>query len=177
MTFDVLILHMDLNELWIGDQVKIISLQQQATFEGINDEGKAKLKVATEYTFVDADDVELMTEEELAKTAPSEIEETPQQKKLPTEKFEPTIDLHIEALHPDHKSLAPEMILPYQIKKCKEHVEKAIRLFAPSMVIIHGKGTGLLRQEVAHLLRNYKEVLHAVPLSDGGAWEVYMQYR
>ena len=68
------------------------------------------------------------------------------------------------------------MILSYQIKKCKEHVEQAISLYAGSIVIIHGKGTGLLRQEVAHLLRNYKEVLHAVPLSDGGALEVYLQY-
>lgn len=168
---------MDLDELWIGDQVLIKSLKQKAIFEGINDEGLAKLKIATEYTFVEATDIELLSEDEIAKAEPTDIDEAPPQKKHITEKFEPRIDLHIETLHPDPKSLSPEMILPYQIKKCKEHVEKAIRLFAPSMVIIHGKGTGLLRQEVAHLLRNYKEVLHAVPLSDGGALEVYMQYR
>ncbi len=176
MVLDVLILHMDLDELWIGDHVMIISLQKKAIFEGINDQGLAKLKIDTDYAFVEASDIVLLSEEEIEQSsAPTAVEETPQ-KKMVDEKFDPKIDLHIETLHPDHKSLAPEMILAYQIKKCKEHIEKAIRLYAPSMVIIHGKGTGLLRQEVAHLLRNYKEVLHAVPLSDGGALEVYLQY-
>ena len=66
MPFDVLILCMDLDELWIGDQVMIISLKQRAIFEGIDDNGLAKLKVGTDYTFVDGKDIQLISEEELA---------------------------------------------------------------------------------------------------------------
>lgn len=172
----VLILYMDLDELWIGDQVLIISLQQNAIYEGKDANGLAKIKIGTEISFVEANDIRLLTEEEQEEETPVEEIITKRKNTLTKEKFEPTIDLHIESLHPDHKSLTPEMILPYQINKCKAHVEKAISLYAPTIVIIHGKGTGLLRQEVAHLLRNYKEVQHAVPLSDGGALEVYMRY-
>ncbi len=69
-----------------------------------------------------------------------------------------TLDLH--TFHPrDVKELVPEYLL-----LCRERGILQVR-------IIHGKGTGTLRQTVAALIERMPEVIHAAPGGDeGGGW-------
>lgn len=54
---------MDLNELWIGDVVEILSSGKTGKFEGIAPDGKAKIKIGKEYLMVIANDLALYVEE------------------------------------------------------------------------------------------------------------------
>ncbi|MCB0706780.1 MAG: Smr/MutS family protein [Saprospiraceae bacterium] len=81
--------------------------------------------------------------------------------------FVPEIDLHIEALHPNPKSLNKNDILRYQLQQFDAFMEKAIRLGVDRVFIIHGIGKGKLRDAIfTRLLKNtdistFKNEYHA----------------
>lgn len=64
------------------------------------------------------------------------------------------IDLHIEELVEDHSNMTNFEILQRQMQTCRMFVEKAVRLKAKKVILIHGKGEGVLREEIyAYLVR------------------------
>ncbi len=69
------------------------------------------------------------------------------------------IDLHIEALHDSPGKLSAGEILQIQMRACDQFLEKAVRLGVPKVYIIHGVGTGRLKDSVAARLRRNTEVL------------------
>lgn len=72
--------------------------------------------------------------------------------------FIPEIDLHIENLINGHARLDKGEILRIQMLHFQRFLEKAIRLGAPRVFIIHGVGEGKLRESIAIRLRENPEV-------------------
>ena len=66
------------------------------------------------------------------------------------------IDLHIERLVENHRNLSNYEIVQIQIRHCEFTIEKAIKNNVSRLVVIHGKGEGVLKEEVRQLLKKYK---------------------
>jgi len=74
--------------------------------------------------------------------------------------FKNELDLHIQELHSDHKSLSPAESLQLQLQAFENYLQRAINVGIPSVFIIHGLGTGRLRDRIAARLRRSENVLH-----------------
>ncbi len=92
--------------------------------------------------------------------------------------FQDEIDLHIEMLTANHKTLQPAEMLQLQLQVFEEYLDQAIRLGLPKVHIIHGLGKGRLRSEIKRKLdRNPYVRMHANlhhPKYGFGATEVYL---
>jgi Smr domain len=90
------------------------------------------------------------------------------------------VDLHIEKLTDSFKHLSNFEILTIQLKEFEKYFELAVLHFQPSLTIIHGVGTGKLRDEIHALLRLKKEVKSFInqytPSYGYGATEIYFGY-
>lgn len=90
------------------------------------------------------------------------------------------VDLHIEKLVNDWKSLSNAEILNIQLKEFEKWYELALAHHQPQLIVIHGVGTGRLRDEIHDILRLKKEVKSFVnqyhPSYGYGATEIYFQY-
>ncbi len=91
------------------------------------------------------------------------------------------IDLHIENLLKSHSNMTNHEILTKQMESCRRFVSRAIQENWAKVVLIHGKGEGVLKSEIFSYLnklrfeQDYKLVYHDAPFSEygyGGATEV-----
>ncbi|MFM8362154.1 MAG: Smr/MutS family protein [Haliscomenobacter sp.] len=73
--------------------------------------------------------------------------------------FLPELDLHAEKLVPDPSRLNNAQILQLQLKVFEEYIEKAHRLGFERVFIIHGLGTGRLKDAIASRLLRMPEVV------------------
>jgi len=64
------------------------------------------------------------------------------------------VDLHIHELIDNSAGLSNKEILDIQLEKVKNEMQSAIRSRAKRIVFIHGVGQGVLKQEVAKLLKS-----------------------
>ena len=80
------------------------------------------------------------------------------------------VDLHIESLTKTYHYMDNLEILQTQLNECHNKIDKALHSNYQKLIIVHGIGTGVLRNEVHNLLNNYK--LRYYLLKDGGATEV-----
>ncbi|MEL6986657.1 MAG: Smr/MutS family protein [Bacteroidota bacterium] len=146
---------MDLKELWIGDKVYVKSFKANGIWEGLDASGKAKVKFKSKVFLIDLIEIKEAIEEteELIDII---IEKNPIQKIDPL-RFENSIDLHIAKLNPDIEHQLPELILNFQLSACKNYIEKAVSINKSNFTIVHGKGKGVLKQEVLHLLKSFPQ--------------------
>jgi hypothetical protein len=90
------------------------------------------------------------------------------------------IDLHIEKLSDDWKHLSNYEILSLQLKTFEKYYQLSVIHHQPSLIVIHGVGEGVLRDEIHELLRLKKEVKSYVnqyhPAYGFGATEIFFQY-
>jgi hypothetical protein len=90
------------------------------------------------------------------------------------------VDLHIEKLTDDWKSMDNLEKLTIQLKTFEKYLELAIAHHQNSLIAIHGVGSGKLRDEIHEILRLKKEVKTFVnryhPAYGYGATEIYFQY-
>jgi hypothetical protein len=90
------------------------------------------------------------------------------------------IDLHIEKLQESWQRLTNAEILDIQIKEFEKWYELAVAHSQSQLIVIHGVGSGRLRDEIHDLLRLKKEVKSFVnqfhPSFGYGATEIYFQY-
>jgi hypothetical protein len=90
------------------------------------------------------------------------------------------LDLHIEKLTPDWESLDNFEMLTLQLKTFEKYFDLALAHHLPSMIVIHGVGSGKLRDEIHELLRLRKEVKSFInqyhPAYGYGATEIFFQY-
>lgn len=91
------------------------------------------------------------------------------------------VDLHIEKLTDSWKHLSNFEILSQQLKTFEKYYELALMHRQPVLTIIHGVGTGKLRDEIHEILRLKKEVSSFVNqyshLYGYGATEIYFNYK
>ncbi|AEV97302.1 hypothetical protein A4D02_16960 [Niastella koreensis] len=90
------------------------------------------------------------------------------------------LDLHIEALTPAWESMSNLEILSLQLKTFEKYFDLAIVHHLPWMIVIHGVGTGKLRDEIHEIIRLRKEVKSFAnryhPAYGYGATEIYFGY-
>lgn len=65
------------------------------------------------------------------------------------------IDLHIEVLVDKHSHLSNFEIVQIQMQKCRSAVQTAIEYKTKKLILIHGKGEGVLKSEIRHYLNQF----------------------
>ena len=65
------------------------------------------------------------------------------------------VDLHIEELVDDHRGWSNAEILTYQLEKFEKVLNKAFQIGTKKIVVIHGRGDGVLRYEIRRKLQDY----------------------
>ncbi|MBP7409576.1 MAG: Smr/MutS family protein [Flavobacteriales bacterium] len=68
------------------------------------------------------------------------------------------VDLHLHELVEDESHLSPEERLSYQLAYFERALEAAIRDGKRKLIVIHGVGEGVLREEVRRTLQYYQGV-------------------
>lgn len=90
------------------------------------------------------------------------------------------IDLHIEKLVDDHEGMSNLEIIGIQLSEFEKWFELAIAHRQPSLIVIHGVGSGRLREEIHDILKVKREVKRFVnqydPRFGHGATEIIFQY-
>lgn len=90
------------------------------------------------------------------------------------------IDLHIEKLSDDWQHLGNYEILSLQLRTFEKYYELALAHHQPTLIVVHGVGSGKLRDEIHDILRLKKEVKSFVnqydPRFGYGATEISFQY-
>ena len=88
------------------------------------------------------------------------------------------IDLHADKLSDQHDRLSPVQILDMQLKAFEKFYEEALAHKLTDITVIHGIGTGKLKDEIHELLRHKKDVKSFVNrlhhLYGYGATEIYI---
>jgi len=163
------------NDLWIGDLVWSDSFQRNVKWEGMAGNNSAQVQFLGVVRTVPLSD--LSVAHEVPKKEHPLLEDNPPKStphQLPPKST--SIDLHIEILNPDIQHERAEVILEHQLKMCRKFIEDAILRRQSIITIIHGKGEGILRLEVANLLKDYKEFHYSIPTNNNGASEVWLRY-
>jgi hypothetical protein len=70
------------------------------------------------------------------------------------------IDLHIEELIEDHRNMTNHEILTKQMNVCRGFIQNAIQKGLPRVVLIHGKGEGVLKAEIHSFLNKLRHHNH-----------------
>ena len=90
------------------------------------------------------------------------------------------VDLHIEKLSNSWNSMSNFEILTMQLGEFEKWMHLAIVHRQPNLIVIHGVGTGKLREEIHDLLKTRKEVKNFYnqydPRFGYGATEIFFQY-
>ncbi len=90
------------------------------------------------------------------------------------------VDLHIEKLSDNWKHLSNFEILTIQLKEFEKFYELAVAHYQPTLTVIHGVGTGRLREEIHGILNTKREVksfINQYTAAYGyGATEIYLKY-
>ena len=90
------------------------------------------------------------------------------------------VDLHIEKLSDNWKHLSNFEILTIQLNEFQKCYDLSVAHKQPTLVMIHGVGTGKLRDEIHDLLKTKKEVKTFInqydPRFGYGATEIFFQY-
>ena len=90
------------------------------------------------------------------------------------------VDLHIEKLTDSWQGMSNLQILTIQLKTFEKYYDLAIAHLQPSLIVIHGVGSGRLRDDIHELLKYREEVKTFVnqydPRFGYGATEIYFEY-
>jgi len=90
------------------------------------------------------------------------------------------VDLHIEKITDDWTGLNNHEIVTLQLKTFEKYYDLAVAHMQPSLIVIHGVGTGRLREEIHEQLKHRKEVKTFVnqyhPAFGYGATEIFFEY-
>ena len=72
---------------------------------------------------------------------------------------EVAFDLHIEKLVANYKGMSNFDILELQLETAKRHIEFAINKRIQRIVLIHGVGEGVLKNELGYLFKKYPKII------------------
>ncbi len=162
----------DKDELWIGERLKVSKSGKIGSFEGINFKGKIRIKVGEKIFLYSPEDLEMVPEDKI-------IPELIFNDDVPSTKIgfaDKSIDLHIEKLNPALIHALPERIVDFQIVTFENYLEHCISSRRYDALIIHGRGTGVLRTAIHTILKSNKNVRYFHLVNNDGATEVLFQY-
>lgn len=169
---------MNLKDLWTGEKLMIKSTGRIGTFEGVNQEGKARIKSDGKIYLATAQNIEIIPEKEVFPNIHDFLNQE-SEKKIDNPKslkitFNHTLDLHIDKLAPHMENEPSGRIMEFQLEKTKVFVRDAIDRNFPHITIIHGKGQGVLKREIEHLLKDFHQIKLTFSKNGGGAVEVWL---
>jgi hypothetical protein len=88
------------------------------------------------------------------------------------------VDLHIEKLEPEWKHLSNFEILTIQLNNFEKYLDLAIAHHQHNLIVIHGVGTGKLKDEIHEILKSRREVRSFInqydPRYGYGATEIFL---
>lgn len=167
---------LNLDELWIGERIRLIKNGQSGRFEGITADGKARISIDGHIMVTEAHNLEL--EKEDAEENPIDLwlnqSHVPKAKPAAAKLFSKEVDLHFDET--TSRAITSDQVLDWQLKRCRKHIETAIDKKVTNIIIIHGKGEGVLRNLVHQMLDSYSEVQWKMLINQGGATEVVFYY-
>src|SRR5436190_5534016 len=90
------------------------------------------------------------------------------------------VDLHIEKITDDWNGLSNHEIVSLQLKTFEKYYDLAVAHMQPSLIVVHGVGSGRLREEIHEQLKHRREVKTFVnqyhPAFGYGATEIFFEY-
>ena len=164
---------MKIDDLWIGDFLKVKATGEIGTFHGV-EKSIVKVKISEHVRSFRIDELEATSEEEIEQGSTDKADAPPGIDLDEILKFKPELDLHVKMLERNGHRINRNWILRDQIKICQQFLRKAHRLNITRIRIIHGKGKGVLKNEVAHLLDSTKFVTDFEPTFDSGGFVVFL---
>lgn len=167
---------MDLKELWIGEDVEVLSSGRVGRYEGTSKDGRARISSQGKVYLIKQSNLKIYEEPKVDKVSVMMDEMNRRSNSCKLGSTEDKIDLHIKTLNPSLVHGLPEHILNYQVTSCRSFIKQAIKSRVWAVTIIHGKGAGVLRSEVLGLLKNYNQVDRIEAIKDNGAQRIYFKY-
>ena len=82
------------------------------------------------------------------------------------------IDLHIENISDHYHLMENFEIVQLQLKKCEKALDDSLKSSTHKLIIVHGIGEGILKNEVHKILRSYN--LRFFISTNGGSTEVML---
>lgn len=110
----------------------------------------------TEYHLPDDQVAQINEDDTISKMHHRIFSETPTGAKRPMDVWE--LDLHIESLIDSHKGMSNTEILNIQLKEMRSFFKKAQQKHIRKLVLIHGVGEGILKEEVRSFLAKQEGV-------------------
>lgn len=164
---------MIISELWIGDLLKLKKSGRIGKFAGISQEQKVKVNIGGKIVLTTPGNLEHAPDNH----SDSNVDFIPRPTIIKQEPkaLSNVIDLHLEVLNPSMINARPERIIDYQVKSAQDFIEISIKQNTKKVEIIHGKGEGVLKSEVLHLLSLYDEVNFIFDKNRGGSSEVWFK--
>lgn len=167
----------ELKKLWIGDPVRIIASGKEGNYAGISKKGKIRVRWQNKILLVPISNLEKRSDVvDLKQEVDDKLED--QNIQYSNSKISHVvkaktneIDLHIEKLASHLVNEANHVILTYQIKAFEEFLTHAVANKKYSILVIHGKGEGVLRNEIRSLANGDPRIRFILSKNGGGATE------
>jgi hypothetical protein len=168
---------MNLDDLWIGDVLRILSTGQVGVFNGLTVDRLAIIKSDKGVIHhISGGDLELYTEPEKLLDLVFEDDLPHAKQSISTFDSNDTIDLHYDSLTQYHHHKRGN-ILDFQLEKCNDFIVKSLTAGTPYIRIIHGKGEGILKKAVETLLKKYSSQISLSSAHyDGASIDVWFAY-
>jgi DNA-nicking Smr family endonuclease len=129
---------------------KIYSVEDESGFNRTFQENELVKLHSSDYKFSNSIDLQVNEDETLSKTLHYEHKEVLSGSKRAVDVWE--IDLHIEEIVESHLGLSNFQILTKQINEFKSFYKKAKAKHLQKIVVIHGVGEGVLKEEIRSYL-------------------------
>ncbi len=159
------------------DEKKNLWIEDETGFERPFRENEVARIEKEDYGFDDDTELELTEDETLSGNLHTIRHETRTGRRKPEEVWE--IDLHIEELLDSHASMSNYQILQKQMNEFRTFFNKACKKQVRKLVVIHGVGEGVLKEDIRLFLskREHVEYYDADFREYGkGATEVIVHY-
>lgn len=164
---------LDHNDLWIGERIMTIEGHLIGTFEGRKDNERILFKYNNQIFTKHISEFELAPEEEFVQQMTFDEDLKNKSKQVNIHHKNAQIDLHIEVLAPHLSNAIPARILQYQKERFTQFIADCIRNRLPNALIIHGKGEGVLRQEIRHMISLEPKIKLQISVNHDGATEIW----
>ncbi len=162
------------NDFWIGDTIKLLDEDTVGTFEGMATNDMVKVKINGQHRTTSIHNI---IPYELKPSKSFKLDLLPDKNIVQQSKFKTEIDLHIEKLAPKLVNGSPLIIRERQKRACGNFIKQCIEYKVFSAKIIHGKGSGVLKEIVLSELANYSAVLSIQNINNGGGVEVIFNHK
>lgn len=155
-------------EFWIGDRVLLKKSKRIGKYEGVKND-KHRINVDGKIVVTSQSNIIKLEDEQSTHSTQKKIQST-----YARHFDSDTIDLHIEKINPSLVHANPIHIREYQLRVAREFVDFAVGQGWKFGTIIHGRGTGVLRSEIHHMLRLHDTIKGFHLTNNDGATEILL---